>query len=85
MRKVAGYGLGGRTQWGRRALSGSERAKDHTDSGSTRLERLRTQVAHAEPRSSQETSLSGDDHVVWDCSLHLQERRRNGMEGLEQY
>ena len=29
--------------------------------------------------------IQSGDHVVWECSLHLQERRCNRMVGLEQW
>ena len=53
---IAGYGLGGKVQWGRRAwrlTPGSEQARDHNDNGSTRSGRQKTHLVHAEQRYNQ--------------------------------
>ena len=81
-RAAEGYGLGSRTQWGRRALSAYTWFRTGKGPQRQRLHR----IGRAEnPSCPAGAAVQSGDHIVWDCNLHLSERRRNWMVGLARW
>ena len=79
-RKVEGYGLGGRTQWGRRALSAYTWFRTGKGPQRELLHKIKkTEDAHCDCGAA----VQSGDHIVWHCALYQTERRRNRMAGLE--
>ena len=81
-RKAEGYGLGGRVQWRRRALS----AYTWFRTGKGPQRQWLHKIGKTEDASCPcGTKIQSGDHIVWDCRLHLSERRRNHMVGLKRW
>ena len=77
-RKKAGYGKGGKVQWGWRALAAYTWFR--TGKGPQRQWLHKTGKAE-DPSCPCGAVVQSGEHIVWQCNLHLDERRRNRVEG----
>ena len=76
-RKSAGYGKGGKAQWGRRALA----AFTWFRAGKGPQRQWLHKIAKAEdPSCPCGAAIQSGEHIVWQCGLHRDERRRNRVE-----
>ena len=77
---MEGFGLGSRVQWGRLALS----AYTWFRAGKGPQRQWLHKIGKAKDTSCPcGAAVQSGDHIVWECRLHLSERRRNRMAGLK--
>ena len=81
-RKVECYGLGGRTSWGRRALLAYTWFRTGQGPQRERLHKVKKAENTCYPCGAR---VQSGDHIVWECNLHLSERRRNRIVGLTRW